>query len=252
MRKNTCLEVCTDSYASAMAAVQGGADRLELCTCLLAGGLTPDPVLLEQIRQKSDIAVRCLMRPRFGDFLYTEPEIAMMEEQIRRLKDAGADGFVIGCLTREGDLDVPQMKRLIAAAGGLPVTLHRAFDVSRDGLKTAHLAADLGIDTILTSGQAQSCWEGREFIGKLLDEKLPLAIMAGAGVNAEIIRNMRRLLPLTAFHMSGKKALESGMIFRREGVPMGLPGINEFTVWQTDASAVRAAAAALKGENVPC
>lgn len=252
MLKNTCLEVCTDSYASAEAAIRGGADRLELCTCLLAGGLTPDPVLLEQIRRKSDIAIRCLMRPRFGDFLYTEPEIELMEEQIRRLRDKGASGFVIGCLTPEGDLDTAQMKRLIAAAGGLPVTLHRAFDVSRDGMETARIAADLGIDTILTSGQAKSCWEGRDFIGKLLEEKLPLTIMAGAGVNAEIIRKMKEILPLNVFHMSGKKTLESGMTFRREGVPMGLPGINEFTIWQTDESAVRAAAAALKGEDASC
>ena len=252
MCKNTCLEVCADSYASAMAAVRGGADRLELCTCLLAGGLTPDPVLLEQIREKSDIAIRCLMRPRFGDFLYSEPEVAMMEEQIRRLRDDGADGFVIGCLTPEGNLDVSQMKRLIAAADGLPITLHRAFDVSRDGIETARLAADLGIDTILTSGQAKSCWEGREFLIKLWKEHLPIDIMAGGGVNADVIRKMKELLPLRVFHMSGKKTLESGMTFRREGVPMGLPGINEFTIWQTDEAAVRAAVAVLKGENQPC
>ena len=252
MRQQTCLEVCADSYASAMAAVRGGADRLELCTCLLAGGLTPDPVLLQQIRQKSGIAIRCLMRPRFGDFLYTDPEIELMEEQIRRLRDAGADGFVIGCLTPEGNLDISRMKRLIAAAGGLPVTLHRAFDVSRDGLETARLAAGLGIDTILTSGQAGSCWEGREFLQKLLDEKLPLTIMAGAGVNAEVIRKLRQILPMNVFHMSGKKTLESGMTFRREGVPMGLPGINEFTIWQTDEAAVRAAAEVLKGGEPAC
>ena len=97
--KTTCLEVCVDSFASAMAALEGGADRLELCSCLLVGGLTPDVALLEQIRQRSDIPIRCLMRPRFGDFLYTPEEIQLMELQIPRLASAGANGFVIGCLT---------------------------------------------------------------------------------------------------------------------------------------------------------
>ena len=104
-KKNTCLEVCVDSFASAMAAVRGGADRLELCSCLIVGGLTPDVALLEQIRRETELPIRCLMRPRFGDFLYTEEEIRLMETQIPRLAAAGADGFVIGCLTPEGDLD---------------------------------------------------------------------------------------------------------------------------------------------------
>lgn len=242
---NTCLEVCVDSLASAMAAIRGGADRLELCGCLLVGGLTPDAALLEQIRQHTDIPIRCLMRPRFGDFLYAPEEIRLMAAQIRRLSQAGADGFVIGCLTPEGDLDVEQMKVLIDAAGGKGLTLHRAIDVSRDGLETARKAAALGIDTILTSGQAADCWTGREYLGRLLAEKLPVTLMAGGGVNAQVIEKLRALYPLTTFHMSGKTTLQSNMRFRREGVPMGLPGLDEFSIWQTDEEKVRAAAAVL-------
>lgn len=245
MNEKKCLEVCADSYASAMAAVRGGADRIELCTCLLAGGLTPDPVLLEQIREKSDIEIRCLMRPRFGDFLYSEAEISMMEEQMRRLSAAGADGFVIGCLTPDGDLNTEYTERLCAAAGGKGLTLHRAFDVCRDGFRTAMEASELGIDTVLTSGQAVSCWEGREYINALLNKNLPVTIMAGAGVDAGIIRKMRRSMPINTFHMSGKTTVQSRMIFRRQGVPMGLPGIDEFSIWQTDEAKVRAAAEAL-------
>ena len=98
------LEICVDSLASARAAIAGGADRLELCSALIAGGLTPYEALLRQIRQESDIPVRCLMRPRPGDFLYSPEEVEQMRQQILTLKEAGADGFVIGCLTAEGDL----------------------------------------------------------------------------------------------------------------------------------------------------
>lgn len=251
MSENKCLEVCVDSFSSAVAAIKGGADRLELCTCLLAGGLTPDVVLLEQIREVSNIPVRCLMRPRFGDFLYTEDEVELMEKQIKNLRSAGADGFVIGCLTPQGELDLRKMDRLISAAKGKGLTLHRAFDVCKDGIKCARQAAQAGIDTILTSGQAQSAWEGREFIARLTREKLPLTIMAGAGINAEVIGKFLQLLPLNTFHMSGKVTLQSKMVFRREGVPMGLPGIDEFQVWQTDENAVRQAAEVLRG-NTQC
>ncbi len=247
MGKN-CLEVCVDSFESAMAAIRGGADRLELCGCLLVGGITPELELLEQIRQVSDIQIRCLMRPRFGDFLYTKEEVDRMARQIQRLGEAGADGFVIGCLDAEGNLDLKQMQQLVKAANGKGLTLHRAFDVSRDGLETARQAAQLGIDTILTSGQESSCWKGREFIGRLLEEPLPLTIMPGAGVNAKVIGDLKQLYPLTTFHMSGKKTLNSAMAFRREGVPMGLPGIDEFSIWQTDEEQVRLAKQVLEGE----
>lgn len=245
--KTTCLEVCVDSFASAMEAVAGGADRLELCGCLLVGGLTPDAALLAQIREQTDIPIRCLMRPRFGDFLYGEEEIRLMESQMARLADAGADGFVIGCLTAQGALDLRQMERLVNAARGKGLTLHRAFDVSRDAAATARQAAELGIDTILTSGQAADCWTGRECLGALLALNLPLTLMAGGGVNARVIADLRSLYPqLATFHMSGKVTLPSGMVFRREGVPMGLPGLDEFSIWQTDREKVREAAQVLR------
>ena len=128
------LEVCVDSLASARAAIAGGADRLELCSALLAGGLTPSPELLRQIRRESSIPVRCLMRPRAGDFLYSQDEIDLLCAQINSLRQAGADGFVIGCLTAEGDLDRCAMQQLVNACGDCGLTLHRAIDVARDPL----------------------------------------------------------------------------------------------------------------------
>ena len=243
------LEICVDSLASARAAIRGGADRLELCSALLAGGLTPYEALLRQIRAESDIPIRCLMRPRPGDFLYSPEELEMMGLQISQLKEAGANGFVIGCLTAEGGLDVEAMKPLMEACGGSGITLHRCIDVSRDPLETCRLAGELGIDTVLTSGAAASCKAGMETIAKLLalrDSKNGPEVLIGAGVNADVIRHFRKNLPgATAFHASCKTELESAMVFRREGVPMGLPGLDEWHIQQASEAAVRAARTAL-------
>ena len=239
------LEVCVDSLASARAAIRGGADRLELCSALAMGGLTPYPELLQQIRRESNIPVRCLMRPRAGDFLYTPEEIEQMALQIRVLKDLGADGFVIGCLTPEGKLDESAMKPLFDAAAGTGLTLHRCIDVSFDPTETYLQAASLGFDTVLTSGAAGNCIAGKETIGQLLqlrDAQKGPEVLIGAGVKASVINAFRKEFPASrAFHMSGKTEIESGMIFRREGVPMGVPGFDEWHLQQTSEEAVRCA-----------
>ena len=243
------LEVCVDSLESARAAIQGGADRLELCSALAVGGLTPYKALMKQIRMESEIPVRCLMRPRAGDFLYTPEEIQMMAMQVRSLKEAGADGFVIGCLKPDGNLDGEAMKPILEACDGCPMTLHRCVDVSHDPLETYLTAASLGIDTVLTSGGAVSCWAGREILGEMLrlrDLVDGPEVLIGAGVNAGIITELRGIYPQArAFHMSGKTEIECRMDFRREGVPMGLPGLDEWHIQQTSPAAVAAARAAL-------
>lgn len=245
------LEICVDSFASAMAAIRGGADRLELCSALAVGGLTPSAALLRQIKQVSGIPVRCLMRPRGGDFLYTKEEILQMAEEIRYLKANGADGFVIGCLNAYGDLDLDAMKILTEAAGDSELTLHRCIDVSVNPAKTYRDAASLGIDTVLTSGAAGNCMAGKEIIGQLLairDSENGPEVLIGAGVNAKVIVAFRREFPQSrAFHMSGKAEVESGMIFRRDGVPMGLPGLDEWHIQQTSEAAVAAARKVLHG-----
>ena len=247
------LEVCVDSLASARAAIAGGADRLELCAALAVGGLTPYAELLKQIRRESNINIRCLMRPRGGDFLYTKEEIAMMASQIENLRKLGADGFVIGCLTPEGDLDAEAMNPLLQAATGCGLTLHRCIDVSQDPCKTYWKAKELGIDTVLTSGGASNCRMGMETIGKLLrlrDELNGPEVLIGAGVNANVISAFKERFPQArAFHMSGKVDLESGMRFRREGVPMGIPGLDEWHIQQTDENNIRAARMAIDVQN---
>ena len=243
------LEVCVDSLASARAAIAGGADRLELCGALALGGLTPYVHLLEQIRAESNIAIRCLMRPRAGDFLYEPEEIDLMAAQITALRQAGADGFVIGCLTPAGDLDRNAMAPLIGAAQGAGLTLHRCIDVSRDPVQTYFDAMELGIDTVLTSGAKANCLAGLDTIRQLLDLQISHGgpqVLIGAGVKAPVIRTILDRLPQAgAFHMSGKADLESRMIFRRAEVPMGLPGLDEWHIQQTDPEAIAAARAVL-------
>lgn len=239
------LEICVDSLASARAAIAGGADRLELCCALSVGGLTPYAELLRQIRAESSVAIRCLMRPRGGDFLYTSDELRMMAAQIVLLRRLGADGFVIGCLTPDGDLDAQAMKPLVAAADGAGLTLHRCIDVSRDPCTTFLAAGEMGIDTVLTSGAAVNCLQGADTIGRLLalrDAHNGPEVLIGAGVNAKVIAAFRERFPgARAFHMSGKADVESSMRFRREGVPMGLPGLDEWHIQITDEHSVRAA-----------
>ena len=172
-----------------------------------------------------------------------------MRRQIPELKRWGADGFEIGCLCPNGELDREAMLPLVEAADGKGLTLHRAIDVSRDPLETYQKAKNLGIDTVLTSGAAANCKAGEETIARLLklrDENGGPEVLIGAGVNAAVIRHFRQNLPASrAFHMSGKTDLPSGMIFRREGVPMGLPGLDEWHIQQTAEAAVRAARQAL-------
>ena len=147
------LEVCAHSVESAVSAERGGAMRLELCANLMIGGTSPDEDLFRMVRERVSVPVRVLLRPRCGDFLYTESEFELLCRQVKRFAALGADGIVIGVLTPEGDLDEERMAKLISLAGGCGVTLHRAFDVCRDPFAALEQLIELGCDRILTSGQ---------------------------------------------------------------------------------------------------
>ena len=240
--ENYILECCVDSVESAINAAKGGASRLELCSNLIIGGTTPDAALVKEIRKYTDIRIHALIRPRFGDFCYTQHEMEMMKFQIRALKEAGVEGVVICVLDEEGNLDVPKMKELMQEAEGLSVTLHRAFDMCRNPYEAMEQAIALGIHTILTSGQKQSAWEGRELLAELIEKAQGrIDIMAGAGIGAKVIE---QLLPVTkgsSYHMSGKVTLDSPMKYRKADVSMGLPSLSEYEIWQTSEDAVREA-----------
>ena len=245
--KKYILECCVDSVESAINAANGGASRIELCSNLIIGGTTPDVALVKEIRKHTDIRIHALIRPRFGDFCYTTCEMEIMKSQIRALKEAGVEGVVIGVLDIDGNLDVRKMKELLQEASGLSVTLHRAFDMCRDPYEALEQAISLGINTILTSGQKQSAWEGRELLAELIKKAdSRIDIMAGAGIGAEVIEKLIPVTKGTSFHMSGKITLDSPMKYRKEDVSMGLPSLSEYEIWQTSEEAVRAACQILK------
>ena len=235
------LEVCVDSVESAVNAELGGADRIELCGDLIVGGITPSLALYERIREKTELPIHVLLRPRFGDFLYSEEELEVLIRQAKMFAEAGADNLVIGCLTPEGRLDLEATKRIIDAADGTPVNLHRAFDMCRDLSEALEDAKTLGVVSILTSGGVASAKEGAKVLDELKKNAGDIDIMAGAGMNAQNIKFMLNTTSITSFHMSGKKVLESNMQYRNPNVNMGLPTLSEYEIIQTDVQEVRAA-----------
>ncbi|WP_325199133.1 copper homeostasis protein CutC [Oscillibacter sp.] len=243
------IEGCVDSHASALAACRGGADRLELCANLSIGGTTPSPGLFQLVRRDCSLPVNVLIRPRFGDFLYDRAEIEEMEDCVRRFRDLGADGVVLGALTRSGTLDEAVMARLIRAAGDMAVTLHRAFDMTRDPLESLEAAAALGCRTILTSGQERDALAGAETLRALREKAAGrMEIMAGCGVRKENIRELHRRTGVHIFHTSGRRGpVDSGMIYRKPTVSMGLPSLPEYELWRTDEEEFRACAEMVHG-----
>lgn len=241
------LEVCVDSVQSAIEAEKGGADRVELCANLVIGGTSPDAALFRQVREHTGLKIRVLLRPRFGDFCYDEYEYAILREETLMYRELGADGIVTGILCPDGSMNLEQMKEIIRLAGGMEITLHRAFDMCADPFATLEQAVSLGIGTILTSGQRNSAWEGRNLIRELVSKSAGrIEILAGAGISPEIIEKLYPYTGVQAYHMSGKRITDSRMKYRKEGVSMGIPGFCEYEIWQTDADTVRKAAEILK------
>ena len=244
--KKFLLEICVDSFESARRASENGADRLELCGDLLVGGVSPSPFLIEQVVSRVKTPVNVLLRPRFGDFCFTDEEKEVLLREIEFCAKAGVNGIVIGALTPEGELDVPFLSECMAAAGDLEVTLHRCFDVCRDGFAAIETACDLGIQTILTSGQMATAPKGAENLKAYRNFAADrIHLMAGSGVSAANIPMIYAQAGIRHFHLSAKKSEPGPMTFRREGVPMGLPMASEFDRLYADPVTVRAARAAV-------
>ena len=244
--KKFLLEICVDSFESARRASENGADRLELCGDLLVGGVSPSPFLIEQVVSRVKTPVNVLLRPRFGDFCFTGEEKEVQLREIEFCREAGVNGVVIGALTPEGELDVPFLSECMAAAGDLEVTLHRCFDVCADGFAAIETACDLGIQTILTSGQMATAPKGAENLKKFRKFAADrIHLMAGSGVSAANIPQLHAETGICHFHLSAKRNEPGPMRFRREGVPMGLPMASEFERQYASPAAVRAAREAI-------
>lgn len=241
MSSRSLVEVCIDSVESAVAAAGGGADRLEVCSALGEGGLTPSPGLLEVIRERVRIPLAVMIRPRAGDFCYSDDEFEVMRRDLVRLKTLGADLMVIGLLTPNGEVDVARTRELIALARPLPVTFHRAFDMTRDPRAALEALVALGCERVLTSGQEKSVLEGLELVTELVrlggDR---ITVMPGGGITE---RNLPRILKecdAREFHVSASGSRDSRMEFRNTRIPMGRTlAASEFALSVADETRVR-------------
>jgi copper homeostasis protein len=215
------IEVCVDSVESAMAAERGGADRVELCDNLLEGGTTPSAGAIAIARERLGIKLHVIIRPRGGDFCYSEVEFAVMRHDIALAKQIGADGVVIGLLTPDGAIDTERTRALIELARPLSVTFHRAFDMARDPYRALEDLIGLGVDRILTSGQEPSVIEGLDLIAELVQIAGDrVIIMPGGGTE----RNVKKVVARSGVrevHVTGTTSVESAMQFRNQRVFMG-------------------------------
>lgn len=226
------LEICVDSADSALAASQAGATRLELCSNLIIGGTTPPTSLMELARELTDLPIHVLIRPRFGDFLFTPFEFEQMKRDVISCRNHMMDGIVIGATTADGKLDTYMLSSLIELAGDMHITLHRAFDVCKDPFKTLEDAISLGIHTILTSGQEASAPEGSELLAQLIEKvNGRIDIMPGAGITSATLSDLAHKTNAKSFHLSAKELSTSLMTYHNPRVSMGLPGINESVVF---------------------
>lgn len=219
---NLTYEICIDSVDGAVAAQQGGAQRVELCDNLVEGGTTPSIGTIRLARREIRIGLNVIIRPRGGDFCYTPLEYEAMAEDIRAVKEAGADGVVIGLLLPDGRVDVERTSQLVELARPLSITFHRAIDLCRDSAEALEDLAGIGVDRILTSGRKSSALEGADCIAALVRQSAGrLVIMAGGGVNAENLPALVAATGVKEVHFSARSPLESPMAYRLPGVFMG-------------------------------
>ena len=214
------LEVAANSVASALAAQEGGAGRIELCASLGEGGLTPSYATIAIARERLLIPLYVLIRPRAGDFLYNDTEIETMRRDIEACTRLGCDGVVIGALDADGNVALGLCRELIYAARGLGVTFHRAFDLARDPALALEEIVALGCERVLTSGQRASASEGaaqiRTLIGHAGDR---IVVMPGAGIDSGNIAALRTATGATEFHASAKRTLPSAMRYQPNRLP---------------------------------
>jgi copper homeostasis protein len=235
------LEVCIDSVESAVAAERGGARRVELCSDLLEGGITPGAGLITTVRRRVAIDLFVMIRPRGGDFCYTAPEFEVMQEEIRQARRLGADGVVLGVLDEDGCVDVVRTGQLVELAAPLPVTFHRAIDMTPDLLVSLEAILATGASRILTSGGAPDATCGVAEIARMVQAANGrLTIMPGGGVSTDTIGAIAETTGASEFHSSVRTAFQSPVLFRKEEIAMGDIHDGEYRRFLVRAEEVRA------------
>lgn len=216
------VEVCVDSVESAMAAQAGGADRVELCDNLVEGGTTPSVGAMELARQNLTIAVNVMIRPRGGDFCYSDVEFQVMRIDVQAAKQSGVDGIVIGILKPDGEIDKERTRELLELARPMSVTFHRAFDMTRDPYEALQDLIELGVNRVLTSGQENSVLEGLDLIADLVQEaRGRIIVMPGGGITERNIKKIIATSQAREAHVLGSAVVESPMRFRNTRPFMG-------------------------------
>ena len=235
------LEICVDSVESAIAAEQGGAQRVELCSALSEGGLTPSAGLLREVRASIGIGVHVMIRPRGGDFLYTEHEFKVMQDDIAFAAECGAHGVVFGLLTAEGNVDTVRTRTLVQLAQPLEVTFHRALDMTRDPSTAIKDIIQTGADRVLTSGAEPTALLGHHRIHSMIQASAgQIKIMVGGGVRPQNVREIAARTGAVEFHAALRKSIESPVTFRNRKLHLGDAGGDEYARTVVHASDVRA------------
>ena len=216
------VEVCVDSYASAEVAAAAGVDRIELCSSLLEGGLTPSFGLVMQILKNFDIEIHVMLRPRSGDFLYSNEEFEIIKNDLKKLKEMGVNGFVIGILNPDGSVDSRKIHDIVELAKPLPITFHRAIDVCNDPIGAVDELVMAGVSRILTSGGQPSALLGKNKINQMVHvANGRLQIMAGAGVNDQNVVDLVESTNVKDIHFSASQWVDSSMTFRNKTLKIG-------------------------------
>jgi copper homeostasis protein len=222
VKESVLIEICVDSVASAVAAERGGADRVELCSDLLEGGLTPSTGLMAAVRSRISIGLQIMIRPRAGDFCYDGEEIEVMHRDIKVARDLGADGIVLGILTPEGTVDVRRTRQLVELAPPLNATFHRAFDMSADLSMALEDVCATGAGRLLTSGGEQTCSEGSTTIAHLVKKaRGRIIVMAGGGIRCGDAASLIERTGVSEIHAGLSHSFASPMLYRNPRVSMG-------------------------------
>ncbi|QNF31829.1 copper homeostasis protein CutC [Adhaeribacter swui] len=216
------LEICTDSVASCREAEKGGAARVELCANLFEGGTTPTAGCIKIAREQVNIPIHVILRPRGGDFCYSDEEFAVMQHDLEVIKSLGADGVVIGILQADGSIDIARTAALIEQARPMKITFHRAFDMVADPFGAIEQLIALGVERILTSGLEKSALEGSELIAQLIQQAAGrIIIMPGGGITNRNIARLKRETGAVEFHLTAREKLPSPMTYRNHNAFMG-------------------------------
>jgi copper homeostasis protein len=241
------LEICVDSVESAIAAERGGAQRVELCADLLEGGITPSAGLIASVRRSIAIGLFVMIRPRGGDFCYSGLELEVMQDDIRQAKRMGADGIVLGLLDEQGRVDVPRTRTLVDLAAPLPVTFHRAIDMTPSPSLALNDVLATGACRILTSGGAPNASRGiREIAHMVESAKGRIAIVAASGITADTIIAIAEHTDVAEFHSSARTEFSSPAQFRKKGMLMGDIRHREYKRFVVREESVRVLASSLE------